>query len=461
MAQTYSSTPVLSIITLPNGNSYYLKDADARAILDTLKSAAFLDADSSITDGATGVAKTQAIKAYVDSAIKIGVTVVKVDTLPTASASTEGKIYIVPQSQGKTDDNFDEYITIKGGTAAEPTYSWEKIGDTRIDLSGYVTNVSYVANTHKLQQTKNGSTTDVHTFGALADKSSASGSYTKPTGSGSVAVPSTYEFAGSSGSVSVTGSVSTYESVDASLMVYTEDDEFVKSVSATKDAVTGTVSGGSVTAGSDASFTAAKLNTGFYTAGSDALLSGGKATVIDTTKFSGGSLSTKNYGFASSQDVLATATVSGETLTFGKVTAGTQDALTPAAFQNGFYTAGSDAVLSGGKATVIDTSKFSGGSLSGGKATVVTLPTTATIAADTVVTAIDDSNKDYALTSAGLSDDDGSSTGTITVSVGVTTGESASVTSTGTFTPAGSVTTKTTTNATVTVGTESGTVTVS
>lgn len=198
MAQTYSNTPVLSKIQLPGVNTpYYLKDADARAILDTLKSAAFLDADTNITEGAEGVAKTSAIKAYVDSAIKIGVTVVKVETLPAASASTEGKIYIVPQSQGKTDDNFDEYITIDNGTSAQTRYTWEKIGDTRIDLSGYVTDVSYADGTHTLSQTKNGATTTVHTFGVLADKSSVAVQYDKATsGEVEVNIPTQAHFTG-------------------------------------------------------------------------------------------------------------------------------------------------------------------------------------------------------------------------------------------------------------------------
>ena len=143
MAQTYSSTPVLSVIKLPNGNSYYLKDADARAILDQLGSAAFENADTDITNG-TGVAKTQAIKAYVDQAVAVGIQLVvdtqaqgKEEPATAASASTMGKIYLVAIA-GTKSGTYTEFITLDKGTEANPRYVWEKIGTTETDLSAYV-----------------------------------------------------------------------------------------------------------------------------------------------------------------------------------------------------------------------------------------------------------------------------------------------------------------------------------
>ena len=58
-----------------------------------------------------------------------------VSTLPTASASTMGKIYLVPSADPQTQNVKDEYITLQSGSS----YSWEQIGSTAIDLSGYVT----------------------------------------------------------------------------------------------------------------------------------------------------------------------------------------------------------------------------------------------------------------------------------------------------------------------------------
>lgn len=55
--------------------------------------------------------------------------------LPTASASTMHKIYLVPSSNPQTQNVKDEYITLE----SSGSYSWEQIGSTAIDLSGYVT----------------------------------------------------------------------------------------------------------------------------------------------------------------------------------------------------------------------------------------------------------------------------------------------------------------------------------
>lgn len=58
-----------------------------------------------------------------------------VSVLPTASSSTLGAIYLVPSSDPQTQNVKDEYITIQ----QSGSYSWEQIGSTAIDLSGYVT----------------------------------------------------------------------------------------------------------------------------------------------------------------------------------------------------------------------------------------------------------------------------------------------------------------------------------
>lgn len=80
------------------------------------------------------------VKDYVDSSIGA----VKnfqyevVTELPTAAAATMGKIYLVKHVHS-TGDSYDEYITIQSDT----TYSWEKIGNTDIDLSGYFNTLNW------------------------------------------------------------------------------------------------------------------------------------------------------------------------------------------------------------------------------------------------------------------------------------------------------------------------------
>lgn len=53
------------------------------------------------------------------------------DTLPTASASTMNKIYLIPSGTG---DARIMYVTVKDGN----TYSWQSIDTTDIDVSGMV-----------------------------------------------------------------------------------------------------------------------------------------------------------------------------------------------------------------------------------------------------------------------------------------------------------------------------------
>ena len=64
---------------------------------------------------------------------------VSVTTLPTASASTVGKIYLVPASDPQTQNIKDEYITLTTVKEGTTFYNWEKIGSTSIDLSNYYT----------------------------------------------------------------------------------------------------------------------------------------------------------------------------------------------------------------------------------------------------------------------------------------------------------------------------------
>ena len=60
-------------------------------------------------------------------------------TLPTASADTMYKIYLVPSADPQQLNVKDEFITIDNGSGASTRYTWEQIGSTAIDLSGYVT----------------------------------------------------------------------------------------------------------------------------------------------------------------------------------------------------------------------------------------------------------------------------------------------------------------------------------
>lgn len=97
------------------------------------------DFTGAITVQAPTAEMNPATKQYVDTAINA----VKqfeyqvVTELPTASQATMGKIYLKAHSHNPSDgqpDSYDEFITVQSGS----TYKWERIGNTDIDLSGYV-----------------------------------------------------------------------------------------------------------------------------------------------------------------------------------------------------------------------------------------------------------------------------------------------------------------------------------
>ena len=69
------------------------------------------------------------------AAIKQFVPVVA-QTLPTASADTMYKLYLIPSEDPQESNIKDEYITIDNGVSANPRYTWEKIGSVNIDISG-------------------------------------------------------------------------------------------------------------------------------------------------------------------------------------------------------------------------------------------------------------------------------------------------------------------------------------
>lgn len=58
------------------------------------------------------------------------------ESLPQASADTMYVIFLIPATgSGVSQNAKQEYITVRSGSG----YAWEKIGDTTLDLSGYVT----------------------------------------------------------------------------------------------------------------------------------------------------------------------------------------------------------------------------------------------------------------------------------------------------------------------------------
>jgi hypothetical protein len=135
---------------------YNLKDADSRSKISTLVgehtvealgAAAWKAVASQVSEGSVDLPTASAVKAYVDAQVEAipSFDVVVVTELPEASADTFHKIYLIAQSRTAATNIYDEYITIRSGSKDAYTYSWEKIGSTETDLSGYVKKTQKIA----------------------------------------------------------------------------------------------------------------------------------------------------------------------------------------------------------------------------------------------------------------------------------------------------------------------------
>ena len=177
----YARKPVLSKIKIAN-KTYYLKDEDARAVIETiygdyLKSAdkaelsGLISAEVTRATAAEEAAITSAVgqannytdtallkkqdnltftdaydsasnpastKKYVDDAVAaietMEIEIVTELPTPTAALYKKHHIYLKKEAESGSDE-YDEYIIIRDGD----TYKFEKLGSTRIDLTNYYT----------------------------------------------------------------------------------------------------------------------------------------------------------------------------------------------------------------------------------------------------------------------------------------------------------------------------------
>lgn len=417
----------ISKIKLANGTTVTLKDAQGRAdvttllgthALSALGTAAWEAVAAEVKEGATGLPTASAVKSYVDNMIETipefdVVVVAEGEDLPTASADTFHKIYLKKAEGSATGNVYVEYITIRSGSEGAYTYSWEKVGDTAIDISGKVDKTQKIAGialsgdiTVEQLQTALG-------LGNMAYADKASGSTTletvdsitmkEVTVAGNATVTSTtaeatltkanYTPAGqitgsaiSGGSISVTLKDSTTKTeADLGTTIYTPTGTVAAkeggSFSALKTATLGEVetggiqvegevsapvinltkeeatvatglTGGSVASFEEGAFTPAAFQNGFYTAGSPATWTGAAYTAP--------SMGNATKAQFASEGIVAEVGSGddAETLIFSN--AGKADAVTA----QGTFSAGNVnfGTFNGGSATVIDTTKFSGGS---------------------------------------------------------------------------------------------------
>lgn len=124
-------------ITLPSGTTYMLKDQKARDDIAAI--------EQQIAGGVSFIIAWDGVSEPTVALIPKGIKVTYnsteyTGTLETTDA-TAGGFYLVKDSS-TTFDTYAEYTVIKPDTSDDSTWFWEKIGDTKADLSGLVTDVT-------------------------------------------------------------------------------------------------------------------------------------------------------------------------------------------------------------------------------------------------------------------------------------------------------------------------------
>ena len=287
---------ILTQIELPTGSVYDLVDQGARDLIDAINNWEYVVCTSA-ADTPQGVQWTSG-----------GTTIT--GTLVAAS-TTMYKIYLVPSANG-TNDIYDEYVTVNpSGT----TYTWEMFGNTTLpDMTQYV---------------KNKSGHSGGTAGDLAYKDSASGS-------GSVAIPSSFtttitpaakdvSVSGTTtGSVSVTKSAVTVSKAASGTATYTPAGTNAASTVSGSCTVTpsGTISKGTGTANYTPEGSVAAPTISVATAGSTTTIKNPTSKTVVTD------MSVADPSATAATGELVYCTVSGTKLSLKKFVETTGDSIT-------------------------------------------------------------------------------------------------------------------------------------
>ena len=238
--------PDISKIRLPGSSTNYtIKDAVAREMISG--GISFIISWTA-TDFASTTAPTSAKLATIPAGAEVAYNNGASTATGTlvASADTKAKFYLIySKTQAGNIDNFNEYVTIENGS----NYIWEKIGDTQIDLSDVVTDVSLSKQTDTVIGTDATFTITQPTITLSEDSSTGitfvrggTTKYMKATALGTAVTPSTTNIKATASGTAV-GANGTASAVTG--YPNTTSDTFVKSVSAdtTKKLVTTSITG--------------------------------------------------------------------------------------------------------------------------------------------------------------------------------------------------------------------------
>lgn len=300
-----------------------------------------------------------------------------------------GKIFLVADTHA-TQDNYDEYIIVRTGEEDSYNYAWEKIGNTDIDLSDYISDIKVENKVLKVQKGK-GEYTNVYTFGDFASANSAEGKVTTvdsasfaytPSGSINVTLKdsTTATNIESTGSFTPSGSISGSAISGGSIDVTLKDATDTSEATVSKGAYTpeGTISAPTITITPSSELVNVVSVNGTLPSFTSGAFTANVPTKIDTTKFSGGSMTNGSVTFptltgasvatkptetfakqgliasvgsgddaetliltdATTSSAITDVTINGGSLNGGSYVA---PVLTPASLADGFYTEGTAA----------------------------------------------------------------------------------------------------------------------
>ena len=177
MAYTDINTPVVEKITLPSGNSYYIADREIRDVVATIS--------DTIAGGVSYIVAWDGASAPTVANIPAGVVVKYSGTNYTGTLSADsaqaGAFYLVKSSTTPTSealDIYDEYVPV-GDTGSK---SWEKIGDTQVNLTDTVKNVTLNKQTDTVIGTDATFTITQPTIALATDSTSGTGKVQVVTG---------------------------------------------------------------------------------------------------------------------------------------------------------------------------------------------------------------------------------------------------------------------------------------
>ena len=207
MAYSDVNTPVIEKITLPSGNTYFIADREIRDVVDTLSQTVAGGVSYNISWDGTSTP----VVANIPAGVKVKYNNTEYTGTLSADSAAPGQFYLVkssttPSSEGK--DIYDEYVPV--GTSGSKT--WEKIGDTQINLTDVVTAVSLSKQTDTVVGTDSTFTITQPTVALATGATAGTGVVSVATGISSVTQPTitmSEESSSATGRVAYTKSVST------------------------------------------------------------------------------------------------------------------------------------------------------------------------------------------------------------------------------------------------------------